>query len=119
MSINLVQSRTSRPDEWIRQSSGKINGGLQWINQQRNRTVVTGNYTLTDSDVYLGCDGGHTITLAGALSGRRVTIKDEAGTAGASAITVTGTVDGAANPTISTNYGVIRLISNGTNWFTI
>ncbi len=30
----------------------------------------------------------------------------------------TGTIDGAANVVINTNYGSVRTYSDGTNWFT-
>lgn len=46
-------------------------------------------------------------------------IKDNTGTAGANNITVSGNgnnIDGAASATISTNYGVLRIVWNGTQW---
>lgn len=119
MSINLVSRDTSRPAHWIRRSALNINQAITWINQFRGRTSVTGNYTLEKQDAYLGLDGGHTITLADPLSGRRVTIKDEAGTANSANITINGTIDGVSGYTISTNYGKVTLIGDGTNWFTI
>jgi hypothetical protein len=48
-------------------------------------------------------------------------IKDEAGTAGSSNIVISGTnctIDGAATKTINSNYGVLKVYSNGTNYFT-
>ncbi|QQS59860.1 hypothetical protein IPN35_03255 [Candidatus Peregrinibacteria bacterium] len=64
-----------------------------------------------------------TITLsnADATSGRIMIIKDESGGAATNNITVVveggGTMDGATSIVISANYGVLRLYSNGTNWF--
>ena len=46
-----------------------------------------------------------------------LTVKDESGDAGANNITLVGTVDGAVDPTISANYGVSNVYSNGTAWF--
>jgi hypothetical protein len=65
-----------------------------------------------------------TITLATAdtVAGRVIIVKDESGGAGTNNITVTTqggqTIDGAASITISSNYGVVRVYSDGTNWFT-
>ncbi len=54
------------------------------------------------------------------ISGMLLTIKDEAGTAGTNAITVTpasGTIDGASSASISTNKGALRLACDGgSNW---
>ena len=66
-----------------------------------------------------------TITLATAdtVNGREIIIKDASGAALVNNITIdtegAQTIDGAADVTINTNYGVFRLVSNGTNWFTI
>ena len=49
--------------------------------------------------------------------GAELVIKDEGGNATANVITLTGTVDGAVNPTISTDYDKQTLYSNGTAWF--
>lgn len=119
MSIDLLSTSTSRPDHWIRQSAGRLNQVITWVNQFRYRNAIDANYTINKYDQYLGLDGGHTITLAIPTSGRQLIIKDEAGTAGSANITVVGTIDGATNATISTNYGVLRLVADGTNWFTI
>ena len=68
----------------------------------------------------VGAAGAKTVTLpatSGVKSGTRVTIKDAAGNAASGTITVnaasTETIDGAASATITTNYGVLRLIYSG------
>lgn len=90
-------------------------------------TSKSADYTTTGNDVIVGVDssgGAVTITLASATvtAGRMVIIKDEGGQAGTNNITIategSETIDGAASKTISTNYGVLRLYSDGTNWFT-
>ena len=52
-----------------------------------------------------------------------LTVKDESGGAAANNVTITTEgaelIDGAATAVINTNYGVVRVYSNGTNWFTI
>lgn len=119
MRIELINPQTSRLEHWIRQSSLRMNQAITWINQVNTRTSVTGNYTIKKDDTYLGLDGGHTVTLADPLDGRKIVIKDEAGTANSANITITGTIDGVSGYTINTNYGSVTLISDGTNWFTI
>lgn len=62
-----------------------------------------------------------TIQTADIRDGKLFIIKDESGLAGTKNITVASqgseTFDGAATLTISTNYGVQRLYSDGTNLF--
>jgi hypothetical protein len=94
----------------------------------RVRRIATGiSYQALVDDYYVGCTaGGITITLpavANMPSGCVMVIKDESGTASGSNITIDGnaseTIDGAATATIGTNYGAVRLISNGSAWFTM
>lgn len=119
MNINLLSTSTSRPIEWIRQSSLRINQALSYINSTNNRTEINSDYTIKNGDYYIAVMGGHTVTLSGAEKSRKIIIKDEAGTAGTSPITVAGTIDGVSNYVINTDYGSLRLISDGTNWFLI
>mgnify|MGYP000513006068 FL=1 len=104
---------------WIRQSATRLNQVIGWINQAQNRRQVTANYSINEFDQYLGVNGSYAITLANPTDGRRVTIKDESGNAAVGNITIIGTIDGATNATINTNYGVLRLIANGSNWYAI
>lgn len=64
-----------------------------------------------------------TLSTADMVAGRIMYIKDESGAAGTNNITVdtqgSELIDGAASITISANYGVAKLYSNGTNWFTL
>ena len=92
-----------------------------------NYTSKTENYTTTGDDVIVGVDtsgGAVTITLGSATvtAGRIVIIKDVGGSANTNNITIategSETIDGAASTSISTNHGVVRLFSDGTNWFT-
>lgn len=92
-------------------------------------TVVakTGAYTATTTDSVILCNtsgGAFAITLPNATTckGKTYTIKDSANSAAANNITVNtngGNIDGAATQIINTNYGIVTVISDGTNWFTI
>jgi hypothetical protein len=88
------------------------------------------NYSpANDTDCIIGVTStaaARTITLpsasAGGAAGRFYVVKDESGAAATNNITITaaaGAIDGAANVKITTNYGAVRLYSNGANWFTV
>jgi len=90
------------------------------------RTPVSAN-TNSDGEVIIGITDTsvpRTITLDtdDVQEGRIIIIKDESGGAGSSNITVdtegAETIDGANSWVINTNYGVLRVYSDGTNWFT-
>ncbi len=74
-------------------------------------------YGITDTSV------ARTITLSTVetVEGRIVIVKDESGGAGTNNITVdtlaSQTIDGASSIDITADYGVLRLYSDGTNWF--
>lgn len=92
------------------------------------RTTTAISYTVLVTDHFVGVTSNasaRTITLPAASAcknGQMFIIKDEAGTA-ASANNITiaragsDTIDGATSITISANYGVCRLYSNGSNAF--
>ena len=93
-----------------------------------NRTATAANYTTLTTDSYIGVtdtSSARTITLlsASVADGRIIIINDESGLAGTNNITIategSETIDGSATLVISSNYGVARLISDGTDWFTI
>ena len=96
--------------------------------QSVQRTAVTADYAVTDSDYYIGVTNTAarrtiTLPLTSGRTGRVYIIKDESGGAAAHPITVrasTGeTIDGAATLPINTNHGVLRVISTGTSWFSM
>lgn len=86
--------------------------------------VTTATYTMLASDQFLVCNRAGTIgiTLVSAVGlglGRRIIVKDNSGAASTNNITITSSganIDGAATYVISTNYGSITLIYNGTQW---
>lgn len=94
--------------------------------QRVKRTVsAAGNITATASDFVIGktgiSGGGDTVTLPAAVAGQQIVVKDESGSAATDNITIatpgSENIDGAATATISANYGVLRLYSDGTDWF--
>ena len=92
------------------------------------RTSTAGNYTILVSDYYVGVTStaaARTITLplaTAAGEGKVYIIKDESGGAGTNNILIQGqggdNVDG-ATVSITSNYGSIRVICDGGDWFTI
>jgi hypothetical protein len=79
----------------------------------------------TDSIIQVNPTGG-TVTVnlpaaAAANNGQTVIVKDVNGSAATHNITVSviggGNIDGSTTDVISTNYGVVRVFSNGTQWF--
>lgn len=62
-----------------------------------------------------------TLSTADVIKGRVIIIKDQSGGANTNNITIdtegSETIDGAASITIIVDYGVLRIYSNGTNWF--
>jgi hypothetical protein len=87
-----------------------------------NYAIQTGQSTSDCIITYTSLTAPRSVTLptAATVAGRLYFIKDGAGTAGSSAITVlttaSQTIDGAANYIISTNYGQLAVYSDGTNW---
>jgi hypothetical protein len=99
------------------------------ITTSKRTTVADTTYTILVSDYYVAVtslSAPRTLTLPSASTagaGFRLIVKDESGAAGTHNITVarsgSQTIDGATNQIISTNYGVLRLISTGSNWSVI
>lgn len=90
---------------------------------------AAGNYTALTTDYIIGktgiTGGGDTISLPAAAtagSGKVYIIKDQSGSAQTNNITIdpdaAETIDGQATIAITAAYGVARIYSNGTAWFT-
>jgi hypothetical protein len=93
------------------------------------RVPTAADYTLAgneDTVAVTSTAAARTITLPAAASvseGRMFVVKDESGGAGSNNITIaragSDTIDGASSLVISTNYGIVRLYSDGVSkWFT-
>ena len=82
-------------------------------------TVPTG--AAVEGQVYFNTGTAVTVTLPSAVTNAAIIFKDSAGTAATNNITInradSATIDGATSQTISSNYGSMKLISDGTNWF--
>lgn len=78
-------------------------------------TTLTSDYViLVDSSAARGIS-----LIASPVTGQTYRIKDNVGSATANNITITpaaGNIDGAATLVISTNYGAVDLVYNGTQW---
>ena len=84
--------------------------------------LVAGNTVGTSSDQiveFTSTSSAYSYTVpATPATGQMIIVKDGSGAAGTHNISITGTVDGATNNVISTNYGVFRCYFDGTSWFT-
>jgi hypothetical protein len=82
-------------------------------------TAQSANYTAIAADIVL-CTagaGGFTVTLPASTINSQVIVKKVDGGAGTITITPTsGTIDGAANQTITTRYVSLTMVADGTNW---
>jgi len=102
------------------------NWGGDWL--QAYEDVAAASYTLQAGDKILGVSysaTGATSVILATLEmkeGRLLLVKDIGGNADPNTITVSTEgeekIDGADTQTITSDYGILRLFSNGTNWFT-
>lgn len=101
---------------------------LSTFTDKKITNVADTAYTVLPADgivVYTTLTAPRIATLPTAVGckGKEYVIKDGAGAAATHNITVDGngseTVDGAANAVISTNYGKVKVKSDGANWFTV
>lgn len=87
------------------------------------RTVYNTNSTIAGNDHLIGVTSTSAVTLtlpsATGIAGREYIIKSEASSASIT-ITTTATqkIDGASSKSITSGYGVLRVYSDGSNWFT-
>lgn len=81
--------------------------------------AVTAAYTVEEK-IYCvlanATGGAFTVTLPSPVDriGREIVIKRMNG--GGNAVTIGGTVDGAVNPTLASQYAKMRVLSDGTTW---
>ncbi len=100
-----------------------LTGGLKV-----KRTATAAAYTVLVTDYIVGVtstSAARTITLPAAATatvGKTYIVKDESGAAATNNITVQGNaaeiIEGSNTKVINTNYGVLRLYTDGTSWFT-
>jgi len=106
--------------------TGVLNTNLQLLQRTAytpgDIEFVTVSYQAvgTDGLVLASATGGAlTVTLpaVGANAGQALTVKKI--DSSAHAVTIGGTVDGAANPTLASQYQSMTVMSDGTNWWKI
>jgi len=112
-------------------------GTLSWSNTDAGPVVLTtslsssanyssGTYTVQSTDYIIGCDiDGITVSLPSCSSvgaGKTYIIKDQAGSASSSNITIspsgTQKIDGQSSRTLTVSYGSVRIYTDGSNWYT-
>ena len=90
------------------------------------RTTKTGNYTIayTDHTILVNPSGAFNVTLPAPVDGIEFVIKDISGTAETNNVTIVRNgsekIEGvAASYILATNWGCIKLTTNGTDWFLV
>jgi len=95
------------------------------LNLSVQSTAVNANTNGAAIVLVTDTSAARTITLDtdDVVAGRVITVKDQSGGAGTNNITIATeaaeTIDGNASVAITVDYGVGRLVSDGTNWFTL
>lgn len=94
------------------------------LGEENNRysvDIVTTNITLPTSGYTILVSGATSVTLPAGVDGMAFKIKDAAGSALTTPITVVGTIDGDTNTTINTDYGALELVYSSTlgGWFSL
>lgn len=116
---------TDTKELFIADADGGDSPNFVRLAQSTAVTVSASTYDTVPEANIIFCDtssNGITVTLSSAdcVAGRQIVIKDT-GNAGSNNITVntegSETIDGSASDSISTNYGVLHLVSDGSNWF--
>ncbi len=110
------------PTLYVKESGTGNTGWVPMVSAKR-RTVLakTGSYTLVAFDdivTFNTASGTATLPTAASLTGRTFTIKNLNATALPIATTSSETIDGAAPGTVA-QWGVLRVVSDGTNWLTV
>lgn len=137
MSWNLFTRKSITQDDVPVVLNGLIDEYNRGASQQdgtlsgSRRSVADADYAANINDFiisYATLTAGRAVTLpkvsslGSAIQAKLFIVKDEAGTAGTNTITVSvsggATIDGSSTKTITTNYGVLRVYTNGTAYFT-
>jgi hypothetical protein len=86
--------------------------------------TTTSSYTVLPQDMTILCNQSAAITITipnpASMAGRLLTIKDISDNAVTNNITISpasGTIDGASSKVLNSNYDVLQLTTDGTNWY--
>ena len=107
------------------QGAGRVNASPNTVTWNRQATAVSVNTNGSPLVAVTNTTAPRTVTIltAHAVNGRVMIFKDESGGAGTNNITIAteggGLIDGLASINITVNYGVLKIYSDGTNWFTL
>ena len=127
--IQRINKNLSIKDFYIFNDKEFINNKGQRINNFNFNTLILGSvYSVATQDFLIGITN---LSYAPSIglprpklvgSGKTYIIKDEAGGAGTTTITIRSageeTIDGASTSTITSNYGSREVYTDGANWFT-
>jgi hypothetical protein len=121
---------TSQANKVVAVNAGET--ALEFIDAptgSKTRYATATNYTTSGEDIIGVTDttADRTITLAStdASNGKEIIVKDESGAVYTNGTTITvdtegsETIDGVSSVPITMDHGVLRLYSDGTNWFTV
>ena len=119
--LSSIINTWNNHEQGIQQHSGLWTG---WFRAGVSVKTSAGNYDVTSSDMVVvinkASGAATTVNLPDSPStGRLVIVKDGKGDAGSNNITIDGQskdIDGAGTIAISSNYGVSRVVYNGTQW---
>lgn len=106
-------------------TGGLQNTGLRKVNRKESATDYV--VLATDHQVWItDTSVARSVYLESAATAgadREIVVLDKSGVAGTNNITVvpdgTDTISGAASYVISTNYGAVTLVCDGSNWFVV
>lgn len=127
MAIEYIRrTPTTNQEYYNKQLEQAVNELVNRININYKK-LTTSTYTLKVDDLMIDVNVSQATTLTlptNAPIGTNYIIKDTSGNASTNNITVSSgagdTIEGSANNTISTNYGLLKIIYNGTNkWLII
>jgi hypothetical protein len=127
MAIEYIRrTPTTNQEYYNKQLEQAVNELVNRVNINYKK-LTTSTYTLRVDDLMVDVNVSQATTLTlptNSPIGTNYIIKDTSGNASTNNITVSSgagdTIDGSANNTISTNYGLLKIIYNGTNkWLII
>lgn len=99
-------------------------GNFDLVNDPQKAVTVTSATHSASSNTVVLCNRAGTVavTLPAPTANSQIVVKDISGAAETNTITVTsasGNVDGSASQTITSNYGSLSFIADGTNWWAL
>lgn len=99
-------------------------GNFDAVNDPLKTTTVTTATHSASANTIVLCNRAGTVavTLPSPAKDTQVVVKDISGAAESNTITVSstsGNVDGSASQTITSNYGSLAFVGDGTNWWAV